>query len=46
MDLILRNARQPDDGDRLVDIGIDRGRITAIEPQLAAEGEELTSLAG
>lgn len=41
MDLILRNARQPDDGDRLVDIGIDRGRITAIEPQLAAEGEEI-----
>jgi cytosine deaminase len=41
MDLILRNARRPDDTETLVDIGIDAGRIAAIQPQLAAEGEEI-----
>lgn len=41
MDLILRNARRPDDAETLVDIGIDNGRIAAIGPQLAAEGEQI-----
>src|SRR5690606_17561674 len=41
MDLILRNARTPDDAETLVDIGIDKGRIAAIRPGLAAEGEEI-----
>jgi cytosine deaminase len=41
MDLIVRNARLPDDAARLVDIGIAAGRFAAIEPQLAAEGETL-----
>jgi cytosine deaminase len=42
MDLILRNARVVgvNDGDP-VDIGISGGRIAAIEPGLAAEGEQL-----
>ncbi len=42
MDLILRNARiaGADDGPP-VDIGIDKGRIVAIEPNLAADGEEI-----
>ncbi len=42
VDLILRNARVAgaDDGPP-VDIGIDKGRIAAIEPNLAAEGEEI-----
>src|SRR5262245_41499409 len=42
MDLILRNARiagRP--GSTPVDIGIDKGRIAAIEPRLAADGREL-----
>jgi cytosine deaminase len=42
MDLILRSARiagRP--GDAPVDIGIDKGRIAAIEPRLAPEGREL-----
>jgi cytosine deaminase len=40
MDLILRNARVIGvNGDDPVDIGIDAGRIAAIEPNLAAEGE-------
>jgi cytosine/creatinine deaminase len=39
MDLILRNARLA--ADRFVDIGIERGKIAAIEPALAAEAEEL-----
>jgi cytosine deaminase len=40
MDLILRNARVIGvNGDDPVDIGIDDGRIAAIEPNLAAEGE-------
>jgi len=39
MDLIVRNARIADHpSDRFVDIGIDNGRIAAIEPGLAAEG--------
>jgi len=42
MDLIIRNARVDDDVDHPpADIGIDKGRIAAIEPGLAAEGEEL-----
>ena len=41
MDLILKNARLSDDPMPIVDIGIDRGRIAAIEPDLAAEGIEL-----
>jgi cytosine deaminase len=42
MDLILRNARVvgPRDGSP-VDIGIDKGRIAAIQPGLAASGREL-----
>ena len=42
MDLILRSARiagRP--GGAPVDIGIDKGRIAAIEPRLAADGREL-----
>ncbi len=39
MDLILRNAHLAADGSsRAVDIGIDAGRIAALEPALAAEG--------
>jgi cytosine/creatinine deaminase len=45
MDLILRNARPLGAQTALVDIGIDRGRIVAMEPVLAAEGHEL-DLAG
>ncbi len=42
VDLILRNARVAGADDRPpVDIGIDKGRIAAIEPNLAAEGEEI-----
>ena len=41
MDLILRNARIPSDPGRLVDVGVDRGKIVAIEMGLAAEAEEL-----
>ena len=41
MDLILKNARLSDDPVPIVDIGIERGRIAAIEPDLAAEGIEL-----
>ena len=42
MDLILRNARVAgqEDGPP-VDIGIDQGRIVAIEPGLAADGKEI-----
>jgi len=40
MDLILRNARVVGvNDDNPVDIGIDDGKIVAIEPNLAAEGE-------
>jgi len=45
MDLILRNARVPEGYDSTVDIGIEGGRIAAIEPRLAAEAEVL-DLAG
>ena len=41
-DLILRNAKL---AEGLRDIGIDGGRIAAIEPDLAADGESL-DLAG
>jgi cytosine deaminase len=41
MDLILRNARTADRADTTLDIGIDDGRIAAIEPGLAAQGEEI-----
>ena len=41
MDIILRNARIPSDSGRLVDVGIDRGKIVAIGVGLAAEAEEL-----
>ena len=42
MDLILRNARVAGQEDRpAVDIGIERGRIAAIEPDLAADGKEI-----
>src|SRR6516225_9049055 len=39
MDLILRNARRIGAEQELTDIGIAGGRIAAIEPRLAAEGE-------
>jgi cytosine/creatinine deaminase len=39
MDLILRNARRVGAEHELTDIGIASGRIAAIEPNLAAEGE-------
>src|ERR1700685_1478659 len=45
MDLILRNARRIGAEHELTDIGIAGGRIAAIEPQLAAEGETI-ELAG
>lgn len=41
MDLILRNAMLPDHGHIKFDIGIAGGRIRAIEPRLAADGEEV-----
>jgi cytosine deaminase len=41
MDLILRNARVAGDARALLDIGIDKGRIAAIEPGLSADGENL-----
>ncbi len=41
MDLIVRNARLPHAPGRKVDIGIRGGRVAAVEPALAAEGEEL-----
>jgi cytosine deaminase len=41
VDLIIRNARLSDRNDGgLHDIGFERGRIAAVERQLAAEGEE------
>jgi cytosine deaminase len=45
MDLILRNARVVGNEGVTADIGIDKGRIAAIQPNLAAEGETL-DLAG
>src|ERR1700724_3500670 len=41
MDLILRNARRIGAEHELTDIGIAAGRIAAIEPGLAAEGETI-----
>ena len=42
MDTIIRNARIEDGVDQpAFDIGIEAGRIAAIEPNLAADGEEL-----
>ena len=42
MDTILRNARiENGAGNILVDIGIDKRRIAAIQPDLAAEGDEV-----
>src|SRR5215472_17380303 len=41
MDLILRNARRLDAEHELTDIGIAGGRIAAITPGLAADGEEI-----
>ena len=42
MDIILRNARVAGQEDRPpVDIGIEQGRIVAIEPSLAADGKEI-----
>jgi cytosine/creatinine deaminase len=41
MDLILRNARIIGRNGTTFDIGIDRGRIAAIEPRLAAEVREI-----
>ena len=40
MDLIVRNARLPS-GSGPIDIGIENGRIAALDVHLAAEGEEL-----
>jgi cytosine/creatinine deaminase len=45
MDLILRNARAFGHADHAVDIGIDKGRIAAIAPGLAADGPAI-DLAG
>ena len=41
MDLILRNARIMGRHDATFDIGIERERIAAIEPRLAAEAQEI-----
>jgi cytosine deaminase len=41
MDLILRNARRIGAEHELTDIGIAGGRVAAIEPGLAAEGETI-----
>ena len=41
MDLILRNARVLGSEGTATDIGIDKGRIAAIQPDLAATGETL-----
>ena len=42
MDTILRNARIQDGTDKPTwDLGIDHGRIAAIEPNLATEGKEI-----
>lgn len=45
MDLVLRHARLADHGKAMFDIGLDKGRIAAVEPSLAAEGAEM-DLAG
>jgi len=41
IDLVLRNAAVPWAAETPVDVGIDEGRIVAIEPRLIAEGQEL-----
>lgn len=41
MDLILRNARPVGGAGALTDIGIDRGRIVATAPNLAADGPSI-----
>lgn len=42
MDLIIRNARIASRTDAvLMDIGVERGRIIAIQPKLAATGREM-----
>lgn len=41
MDLVLRNAHIFGGGGGLFDIGVDHGRIAAVEPRLTAEGREL-----
>ena len=41
MDLVLRHARLADRGKATFDIGIDKGRIAAVEPSVAAEGREI-----
>jgi cytosine deaminase len=41
MDLILRNARKVGAEHELTDIGIAEGRIAAIAPGLAAEGDSI-----
>ena len=45
MDLILRNARPVGAESDLTDIGIDKGKIVTMQPNLAAEGESI-DLAG
>ena len=37
MDLILQRAHLPDHGDKLFDIGVENGKIAAIEPSLRAD---------
>jgi cytosine deaminase len=41
IDLVLRNARVSGAAEPLVDLGIDQGRIVAVERDLVAEGPEL-----
>jgi cytosine/creatinine deaminase len=41
MDLILRNARCLGAEQELTDIGIEGGKIAAVAPRLAAEGETI-----
>lgn len=45
MDLVIRNATLPD-GRRGIDIGIEAGRIAAVEPMLAAQGAREIDAAG
>ena len=45
MDLILRHANLPD-GRRDVDIGIDAGRIVAVQPGLGASATDETDVRG
>ena len=45
MDLVIRNASLPD-GRRNIDIGVQQGRIAAVEPQLAARGAREIDAAG